>query len=74
MSEPRWIPVGERLPPDEELVLCVDIASDEDGVIDHDFVVAYRINGQWTTARGDKFGGWAMTHWMPPPEPPEVPA
>ena len=54
MSE--WIPVSERLPPEETRVL----AYDGDKVFESEYW-----NGNWEWCAD-------VTHWMPLPEPPEV--
>ena len=61
----RWVPVGERLPPDNVAVLCwVDGCGSE---------MVWREKGQWFLS----FAGYpssdsAYTHWMPLPPGPEA--
>jgi Protein of unknown function (DUF551) len=65
VEERRWIPVGERLPPDNVAVLCwVDGCGAE---------MVWREKGQWFLS----FAGWGIsdftyTHWRPLPPGPEV--
>lgn len=61
-----WIPVGERLPERNEIVL----AFDQGGVT----VGSYSpMLEDWWTLQVDRMApGAVVTHWMPLPEPPEV--
>jgi hypothetical protein len=52
----QWIPVDERLPPEETRLL----AYDGDKVFESEYW-----NGNWEWCAD-------VTHWMPLPEPPEV--
>lgn len=65
-AEQRWIPVNERLPEAEEVVLCYfgdhvpcDIGSYDD------------VGNAWYDANSscDEWDAWP-SHWMPLPEPP----
>lgn len=61
---PRWIPVGERLPEEEQDVVVFTNEGTHVAALDED--------GIWCPSHGD---GWMfpeVTHWMPLPEPPEV--
>lgn len=59
----QWIPVGERLPPDNVAVL---VNHDPGGV-----EMAFCQDGQWGVSHANVLGsGAAYTHWMPLPEPP----
>jgi hypothetical protein len=62
--ERRWIPVGERLPDRNEIVL----ATDQDGVT----VGSYSpMLDDWWTLHGDRMApGAVVTNWMPLPKPP----
>ena len=70
-NPPRWIPVSERLPDDENDVL-VRYRYGHKTVC----VVAYRVSGNdcWTMSVGDcfDFSDEQATHWMPLPDAPEV--
>lgn len=65
-DEPGWIPVEERLPERNEIVL----AFDQGGVT----VGSYSpMLEDWWTLQVDRMApGAVVTHWMPLPEPPEV--
>ena len=56
----KWIPVTERLPDCADTVLAVD----GDGIR----ATAYYV-GYWHS--GGELDEYAITHWMPLPEPPE---
>ena len=64
-----WIPVTERLPPDN-----VDVLVRRKTIIGMRTVVAYRCPGNdcWTLNDGDydDFHDWSVSHWMPLPAPP----
>jgi hypothetical protein len=65
---PRWIPVSERLPQEDEDVIVFTDEENEKGV----HVASIDEDGVWCPSHGD---GWmfpTVTHWMPLPEPPEV--
>ena len=62
MSE-QWIPVSERLPPDNVAVL---VNHETTGV-----EMAFRQDGQWGICwTNHMHSGCAYTHWMPLPAPP----
>jgi hypothetical protein len=65
-DEPGWIPVEDRLPERNEIVL----AFDQGGVT----VGSYSpmLEDWWTLQVGRMSPGAVVTHWMPLPEPPEV--
>ena len=60
-AQPRWIPVTDRLPDEEEAVLafCTNTGTVK---------VAWLIEGVWWTW---DFYGFHISHWMPLPEPPK---
>lgn len=59
---PKWIPVTERLPEEEKVVLCHCRAN----IIE---TLAY-YDGLWQGYNGSYMKSFA-THWMPLPEPPK---
>lgn len=62
---PRWISLDERLPPDLQLVL---VNHEGTGIE----MAARQPDGQWVICwTGFLTNGFAYTHWMPLPEPPE---
>ena len=61
-GKPRWIPVSERLPEEEKVVLCHCRAN----IIE---TLAY-YDGLWQGYNGSYMKGF-VTHWMPLPEPPK---
>jgi hypothetical protein len=64
MSDNQWIPIDERLPPDNVAVL---VYLDGAGV-----EMAYRTKGQWGISFTDHVhAGHFYTHWMPLPAGPE---
>jgi hypothetical protein len=80
-----WVPVGERLPPDDELVMVftpgedggIDFDGIEEGVwFTHDdnyqhfiLVGGYSLGGEDCSVSGPSVEA-PYTHWMPLPEPP----
>jgi hypothetical protein len=68
---PRWIPVGERLPDaaDAYLVVCDEQEDGEQIVVS---TGQYEGDGHWTPDYNHMLPSYVVTHWMPPPEPPEV--
>jgi hypothetical protein len=64
-NERRWIPVGERLP-DEYDVVMVGWAGRRD------IGKGYLLNGKWHDPLVCKPDVNPPTHWMPLPEPPQV--
>jgi len=61
----RWIPVGERLPEENQQILSTD---------GKEFYLDYyaRWEGKDNPPCFCDGLSWAVTHWMPLPEPPEV--
>ena len=64
-EERRWVPVGERFPPDNVAVLCwVDGCGAE---------MVWREKGQWFLSfAGYPISDSTYTHWMPLPPGPEA--
>lgn len=64
-EERRWVPVGERLPPDNVAVLCwVDGCGSE---------MVWREKGQWFLSfAGYPISDSTYTHWQPLPTGPEA--
>jgi hypothetical protein len=64
-EERRWVPVGERLPPDNVAVLCwVDGCGAE---------MAWREKEQWFLSfAGYRISDSTYTHWQPLPPGPEA--
>lgn len=61
---PRWIPVSERLPEDDSVVLAF---MPEGSELKPEVREMYFSDGEWMNDRGH----WPeVTHWMPMPEPP----
>ena len=60
---PRWIPVTEKIPPDQEEVLV--LTRSKNGVRNVD-------KGYWAIDHFIHRGRAEVTHWMPLPEPPET--
>jgi hypothetical protein len=67
---PRWIPVSERLPEEEQEVLVWNGGGQCLKPWQGHVLCEYR-NGEWRESQeSDLYPG--ITHWMPLPEPPEV--
>jgi hypothetical protein len=58
-----WIPVTERLPDDEMMVLVA--------LTYEDVWAGYRDGDVWRYVTADIIAEELVTHWMPMPEPPE---
>ena len=69
MAEMKWIPVSERLPEENEDVLCCR-GNHIGALMD---VYTYKGENKWE----DSYGYWdysdneGITHWMPLPQPPK---
>jgi hypothetical protein len=62
---PRWIPVGERLPEEDRLVLVFDPEMGGHGL------ATYTKSDGWL---GEDVALYEPSHWMPLPEPPASPS
>lgn len=69
VASSKWIPVTERLPDEDDDVLCCR-GNHIGALID---VYTYKGDGKWE----DSYGYWnytdieGITHWMPLPQPPK---
>ncbi len=69
---PRWIPVGERLPEEEQEVLVWNGGGQCLKPWQGHVLCEYR-NGEWRESQeSDLYPG--ITHWMPLPAPPASPS
>ena len=66
----QWIPVTERLPEQDELVLCVGKKGGMFLGEIHSFLVGGKRNEVFCYVPNSRGGRYA-THWMPLPEPPK---
>jgi hypothetical protein len=70
----KWIPIEERLPPQDVVVIISEYDSRKN--MEMYFVdTAYRLGEQWfETTHGEelKQKGSRVTHWMPLPDAPDV--
>ena len=68
----RWIPIEERVPPLDVVVLIAEY--DSRPKVEMYFVsTAYRLNDRWfepTHGEEITLKGQVITHWMPLPDPP----
>jgi len=70
MKQSVWIPVSERVPEADEMVL---IWSNTDPGDHRPREIGCRSSqGYWYTYPNDGDGRWDVTHWMPLPSPPET--
>lgn len=67
MNDKRWIPVEQRLPSRDQVVLAYTPGDTYCGR--HVYEALFVSMNEWCTDRGDEE---CVTHWMPLPEPPEV--
>ena len=70
---PRWIPVEERLPDHDELVLVIASGKPKENItLDEAVELATLYSDGWCLETWPEWAGAKVTHWMPLPEPPEV--
>ena len=70
LASSEWIPVTERLPEQDELVLCVGKKGGMFLGEIHSFLVGGKRNEVFCYVPNSRGGRYA-THWMPLPEPPK---
>lgn len=64
MTDNQWIPLDERLPPDNVAVLVYHESGGPE--------MAYRTDNQWCISwTTHKWAGFGYTHWMPLPPGPD---
>lgn len=70
---PRWIPVTERLPDYDDLVLVIASGKPKENItLDEAFELATLYSDGWCLETWPEWTGANVTYWMPLPEPPEV--
>ena len=70
---PRWIPVMERLPELDELVLVIASGKPKENItLDNAVELATLYSDGWCLEMWPEWTGATVTHWMPLPEPLEV--
>lgn len=73
LLERRWIPVEERLPELDELVLVIASGKPKENItLDNAVELATLYSDGWCLEMWPEWTGATVTHWMPLPEPPEV--
>lgn len=69
---PRWIPVTERLPELDELVLVIASGKPKENItLDGTIELATLYSYGWCLETWPEWTGANVTYWMPLPEPPE---
>ena len=70
---PRWIPVEERLPDHDVLVLVIASGKPKENItLDEAVELATLYSDGWCLETWPEWTGANVTHWMPLPEPLEV--
>lgn len=70
---PRWIPVTERLPDHDELVLVIASGKPKENItLDGAIELATLYSDGWCLETWPEWTGANVTYWMPLPEPPEM--
>lgn len=73
LLERRWIPVEERLPELDELVLVIASGKPKENItLDNAVELATLYSDGWCLEMWPEWTGATVTHWMPLPEPLEV--
>lgn len=73
LLERRWIPVTERLPDYDDLVLVIASGKSKENItLDKAVELATMYSDGWCLETWPEWTGANVTHWMPLPEPPEV--
>lgn len=69
---PRWIPMAERLPELDELVLVIASGKPKENItLDGAIELATLYSDGWCLETWPEWTGANVTYWMPLPEPPE---
>ena len=72
LLERRWIPVTERLPDYDDLVLVIASGKPKENItLDEAVELATLYSDNWCLETWPEWTGANVTHWMPLPEPPE---
>ena len=72
LLERRWIPVEERLPELDELMLVIASGKPKENItLDNAVELATLYSDGWCLEMCPEWTGATVTHWMPLPEPPE---
>lgn len=72
LLERRWIPVEERLPELDELVLVIASGKPKENItLDNAMELATLYSDGWCLEMCPEWTGATVTYWMPLPEPPE---
>lgn len=73
LLELRWIPVTERLPELDELVLVIASGKPKENItLDNAVELATLYSDGWCLEMCPQWTGATVTHWMPLPEAPEA--
>ena len=73
LLERRWIPVDERMPDYDDLVLVIASGKPKENItLDEAVELATLYSDGWCLEMCPEWTGATVTHWMPLPEPPEA--
>lgn len=67
-NKPRWIPVTERLPEEQQSVL---VHRDDGGIFIFGYFTTSPTDECWIDDHLNVYSAYCITHWMPLPEPPK---